>query len=65
MTNKKMGRVIIHNLSNEELRQKREHEFLQLNYAQRLQKAYQLMRISFMFTQGKKSLKPNSIIIHN
>ena len=58
-----MGKIIIHKLSHEELIAKREQEFLMLNYAQRFQKAIDLMRISFLFNNTNNLKNKNKILI--
>lgn len=58
-----MGRVVIHKLTNEELTEKRQKDFLKLSYAQRFQKAIDLMRVSFLFNPSKNVSNKNKVLI--
>jgi phosphopantetheine adenylyltransferase len=59
----KMGKIIIHHLTNDELIEKRKQEFFALSYEERIKKFFQLMRVSRMFSQDKKINSRNKIII--
>lgn len=58
-----MGRVVIHKLTNEELVEKRQQDFLKLSYEQRFQKAIDLMRVSLLFSASKNKGRKNKILI--
>ncbi len=59
----KMGKIIIHNLTTDELIEKRKQEFFALLHEERVKKFFQLMRLSRMFSQDKKIDSRNKIII--
>jgi hypothetical protein len=58
-----MGRVVIHKLSNEALSEKRQQDFLKLSYAQRFQKAIELMRVSLLFSVTNNLANKNKVLI--
>lgn len=60
-----MGKIVVHNLTNDELIEKRQQAFLELNYAQRFQAAVNLMRVSALFNGTVFLKNRNKIIIKN
>lgn len=58
-----MGKIIIHKLTNEELIDKRQLEFLKLSYAARFKKAIQLIKVSLLFSKENKLHYRNKIIV--
>ena len=58
-----MGKIVIHKLTNEELTEKRQQDFLKLSYLQRFQKGIDLMRVSLLFSASKNISCRNKILI--
>jgi len=59
-----MGRIVIHTLTNGELTKKRQQDFLKFSYAQRFQKAIDLMRAPLLFNAPKNKRIRNKIYIN-
>jgi hypothetical protein len=52
----KMGKLIVHKLSNEALTEKRQMDFFKLSHQESMRKAFQLLRVAQLFSKEKPVL---------
>ncbi len=58
-----MGKLIVHQLSNEALAEKRQQAFFDLSYEARMEKAFQMLRLAQLFSKEKPVLLNKQIVI--
>jgi hypothetical protein len=58
-----MGKLIVHQLSNEALAEKRQQAFFNLSYEERMEKAFQMLRLAQLFSKEKPVLLSKQITI--